>query len=335
MFASLKRLSCALTLAQSLFCVQLSAQEPITPAPEAPAATGTDEAQKYGLLKRPGSNITPPALIHTVDPQFSEEARKKKMGGVVLLGLVVDKNGFPQKMHVICAPGMGLDIKAIAAVSEYRFKPAMQNGMPIEVELQIRVNFQVNRNKKKAADAEALARQQAPTAPDSPPLCEASSQSNLAQYPSGVRPADGPSFAAASSSASTPADAEAAEEAQFGPIKKVGNGVSVPAVTHTAYPEFSEEARRQHFNGMVLIGLIVDKQGMPQDVHVIRGVGMGLDERALLAVRQYRFKPAMENGQPVAVRLNVEVNFQTFQGPQRLDGLSAPHAGDMRDASQP
>jgi protein TonB len=47
-------------------------------------------------------------------------------------------------------------------------------------------------------------------------------------------------------------------------------------------------------------------------VHVTRGVGMGLDENAVAAVKQYRFKPATENGKAVAVYLNVEVNFEIF-----------------------
>ena len=60
------------------------------------------------------------------------------------------------------------------------------------------------------------------------------------------------------------------------------------------------------------MNLIVDQQGRPQNVHVIRGVGMGLDEKAREAVMQYKFKPAMEGGKPVAVELNIEVNFQIF-----------------------
>ena len=62
----------------------------------------------------------------------------------------------------------------------------------------------------------------------------------------------------------------------------------------------------------VLVNLWVDTSGNPSHVKVIRGVGMGLDEKALEAVRQYKFKPAMENGKPVLVELNVEVNFQIF-----------------------
>ena len=64
--------------------------------------------------------------------------------------------------------------------------------------------------------------------------------------------------------------------------------------------------------GIVLVNLIVDTRGMPQNVHILRGVGMGLDEKAVDAVRQYRFKPAMESGHPVPVQVNVEVNFQIF-----------------------
>jgi protein TonB len=97
-----------------------------------------------------------------------------------------------------------------------------------------------------------------------------------------------------------------------GGVRSIGGGVSAPVLTYSVEPEFSEEARKAKQAGNVLVGLIVDQQGRPQNVHVVRGVGMGLDEKAMEAVRQYRFKPAMEGGKPVAVQLNVEVNFQIF-----------------------
>ncbi len=77
-------------------------------------------------------------------------------------------------------------------------------------------------------------------------------------------------------------------------------------------PEFSEEARKEKVSGNVLVYLQVDRQGRPAHVRVLRGLGMGLDEKAIEAVRQYRFKPAMENGRPVAVEMEVDVNFQIF-----------------------
>jgi periplasmic protein TonB len=94
--------------------------------------------------------------------------------------------------------------------------------------------------------------------------------------------------------------------------RRIGGGVSAPQVIFQVEPEFSEEARKAKVAGNVLVNLWVDTNGNPSHVHVIRGVGMGLDEKAVDAVKQYKFKPAMENGKPVLVELNIEVNFQIF-----------------------
>ena len=94
--------------------------------------------------------------------------------------------------------------------------------------------------------------------------------------------------------------------------KRIGGGVSAPVVIFQVDPEFSEEARKAKFMGVVTVNLWVDEKGNPQHVRVLRGVGMGLDEKAMEAVKQYKFKPAMEGGKPVAVELNIEVNFQIF-----------------------
>jgi protein TonB len=100
----------------------------------------------------------------------------------------------------------------------------------------------------------------------------------------------------------------------YGPggVVQVGGGVKGPVIIYQPEPEFSEEARKAKFMGVVTVSLIVDATGKPQNVKVTRGVGMGLDENAVAAVKQYRFKPATENGKPVAVYLNVEVNFEIF-----------------------
>ena len=90
--------------------------------------------------------------------------------------------------------------------------------------------------------------------------------------------------------------------------------MSQPVLIHSAEPKFSKEASEaKPFMASILVGLIVDRNGLPQDLHIVRGVGMGLDENAIAAVRKYRFKPARKNGAPVAVRLNVEVNFTKQQ----------------------
>ncbi len=97
-----------------------------------------------------------------------------------------------------------------------------------------------------------------------------------------------------------------------GGVAHVGGSVRAPVLTYQVDAEFSEEARKAKFSGNVMVTLIVDEHGNPTHVRVERGVGMGLDEKAVEAVRQYRFKPATEGGKPVPVEMNIEVNFQIF-----------------------
>ena len=97
-----------------------------------------------------------------------------------------------------------------------------------------------------------------------------------------------------------------------GGVKRIGGSVTKPELVYSVEPEFSDEARRAKMSGDVDVYLWVDEHGNPTHVRVAHGIGMGLDERAVEAVKQYRFKPAMENGKPVAVEMYVVVNFQIF-----------------------
>jgi protein TonB len=97
-----------------------------------------------------------------------------------------------------------------------------------------------------------------------------------------------------------------------GGVYQIGGSVHAPVPIYTVDPEFSEEARKAKFSGNVQVALVVDDRGLPKNIRVERGVGMGLDEKAIEAVRQYRFKPAMKDGKPVPVELWIEVNFQIF-----------------------
>jgi periplasmic protein TonB len=98
-----------------------------------------------------------------------------------------------------------------------------------------------------------------------------------------------------------------------GGLYHVGGGVSAPVPLNSVEAEFSDEARRAKYQGVCLISLIVDAQGNPQNPRVLRALGMGLDEKALEAVRKYKFKPAYKQGVgPVPVMITVEVNFRLY-----------------------
>ena len=97
-----------------------------------------------------------------------------------------------------------------------------------------------------------------------------------------------------------------------GGVYKVGGGVSAPRAIYQPDPEYSEEARKAKYQGTVVLWMIVDRDGRPRDIKVARSVGMGLDEKAIEAVRTWKFDPARKNGQPVAVQINVEVSFRLY-----------------------
>jgi len=97
-----------------------------------------------------------------------------------------------------------------------------------------------------------------------------------------------------------------------GGLYHVGGGVSAPQLVFAPDPEFSDEARRAKYQGVCVVSLIVDAQGNPQRVQVVRHLGMGLDEKAVEAVKQYKFKPATLQGKPVPVEVNIEVNFRIY-----------------------
>jgi TonB family protein len=94
--------------------------------------------------------------------------------------------------------------------------------------------------------------------------------------------------------------------------KRIGGSVTAPQLLSKVDPNFDEAARALKYSGIVLVNLVVDATGTPRQVRILRPTGLGLDEQAIAAVQQYTFKPAMQDGKPVAVELNVEVNFQIF-----------------------
>jgi TonB family protein len=97
-----------------------------------------------------------------------------------------------------------------------------------------------------------------------------------------------------------------------GGLFHVGGGVSAPRAIYQTEPEFSEEARKAKFQGVCTIALIVGVDGRPSDIHVQTSLGMGLDEKAIEAVKNWRFEPAMKDGHPVRVPIAIEVDFHLY-----------------------
>ena len=89
-------------------------------------------------------------------------------------------------------------------------------------------------------------------------------------------------------------------------------GVTSPRILYAPDPEFSEEARKAKYQGTVVLWLVVGPDGRAHDIRVQQSLGMGLDEKAIEAIHQWRFEPGRKDGIAVAVQVNVEVNFRLF-----------------------
>lgn len=132
---------------------------------------------------------------------------------------------------------------------------------------------------------------------DGPGCCEGMGDGNG----TGIGPHHGPGVGPADSGVGTSA------------IGPPGNSVRSPSCLYCPRPEYSDEARKARFQGLVELSVVVLADGRPGRIELISGPGLGLDERAIEAVRMWRFRAAVgPNGKPVAVTIPIEVQFQLF-----------------------
>ncbi len=102
-----------------------------------------------------------------------------------------------------------------------------------------------------------------------------------------------------------------------------GGDVSAPIPLYRAEPQYSPEALKAKWQGAVVLSLVVDETGVPQNIHVVRSLGLGLDEQAIEAVSKWRFNPGLKNGVAVPVQAQIEV---TFRLPLTVDGVQVNDA---------
>jgi TonB family protein len=121
-------------------------QETATP----PSRPNPDASGKYHI----GDGVSAPQVIYSVDAEFTDKARKKKLSGTCIVGLLVDATGMPQDVHIVksaaesAAPKLrsaaqSLDEKSIEAVKQYKFKPAMFQGKAVPVETTVEIAYRI------------------------------------------------------------------------------------------------------------------------------------------------------------------------------------------------
>jgi TonB family protein len=207
------------------------------------------------------------------------------LDGVVSLSGIVDTDGFLRDIEILDGNHPGLDKLAIGLVSAEHFKPGTHDGVPSAVAITDEIGLQTCAKRLSSSDgAEPF---------------ELTLRSHPVQAIV-VRPAP------------VKAPAEPIANCASG-LCQVGDRISSPVPINYVEAEYSKYARKKKLSGVCVVGLIVDTNGMPQNVHIIKGLEPSLDQNAIEAVQKYRFKPAMKDGRtPVPVAVNFEVNFRLY-----------------------
>jgi len=259
--------------------------KPVVPKPDAQG------------VYRIGNGVKSPVLVHPALAVPPAEAADSDRPHVVLVNAVVGTDGAATGTQVIRSSGDAYDNSAIEAIKQSRFTPGSVDGTAVPVLICLNVRF-VN------------------AAPPIPVV--------LPRYPGSPLPRttfngerrpgwSAPGQGGIESGLRNPASETSASEDLY----KLRPGDKAPVAIYAPNAEFSDEARRLKYGGVVLLSLIVTEEGLPADIRVLRPLDHGLTEKALHAIWQYRFEPALRNGVPVAVRISAEINFSLYSPPVR------------------
>jgi len=218
---------------------------------------------------------------------------KKKVDGKVVFSVLVDETGMPRNIMFLQPRGWELDKLALQIVVADRFKPGTLDGIPVVVGQSVVLDLQTCVDEKKDNAGNKIDQLRLRSQP----------VQNLSALPKPLEEA-----------VLTPIGLSLEDiYIAASPYYRIGGEVSAPVVLYSPEAEFTDEARRANYDGVCLITLIVDIYGIPQNVRIVKPLGYGLSEKAIEAVSRYRFKPAMKNGEPVPVMVNVEVNFRLYR----------------------
>jgi len=232
--------------------------------------------------------LSVPTISSNQVPVTGVEKCKKKRHFTVLLNFVIDEQGKLSDSYLQNVSGNQPDASvldfALDAIHTDSFSPALRDGVPVAAQGVLYSDIDACVEQSKRSDGEKIDRFTFDALP-------VQSIHSLSEAPKTIDPKEMPEGKTASS--------------------HVGGNISRPVPLTMPEAEYSVEARRQAIEGICLISIVVDRDGLPQNPRVVRPIGHGLDETAIQAVRRYRFRPVMRDGiEPVPVLITIEVNFR-------------------------
>lgn len=217
-------------------------------------------------------------LVQKVEPEYPPKAIDAQIQGDVLLDATIGKNGEVKDVRVVTG-NPALAHSAVDAVRHWRYTPFTDQGQPIETRTQITVSFVLTKS--------------GITCPGH--------QGDLYSFLTDSK-------AGAPITPGGTAGASPEEHRVF----KVSNGVKAPHPIYAPDPEDSQSARLRRRQGKGVLQIIVTPEGRVARVKIDRVIGFGVDQKAINAVCEWRFNPALKDGRPVAVQTSVEVTFRLY-----------------------
>jgi TonB family protein len=213
--------------------------------------------------------------------RYTDEAKGAGIEGRVIVRFVVDAEGNVRNPEVVRGLGAGLDEAAVAALEATDWKAGEQNGEPVHVRMVFPVTFRLS-------GAEGASQAPPPPTPPTPTEGNVSSDADVMSQPPPPPPTEGGTFTVV--------------EEMPAPV-----GGAASMQERITYPDM---AKRAGIEGRVVVQFVVDTDGTPRDLQVVRGIGGGADEEALRVIRETKFTPGTQRGQAVPVRLSWPVTFR-------------------------
>jgi TonB family protein len=222
-----------------------------------------------------GPDVTAPTLNPKTLPAIEFSNCGQFFHGTVTLSFVVDAEGVPSNIRMLHPLGNDLDHLALLILTADRFKPGTRNGIPVAVREAANINLR----------ACVITRDESGK-PTQRIGINAQPEQSFGEIPKATE--------------------------NFSAKERLARSVSPPLPLNTVEAQYTDEARKARINGVCTVTLIVDTNGFPQNPRVVKSLGHGLDEKALEAVKHYRFKPAMKDGHPFPAMISVDVNFRLY-----------------------
>jgi TonB family protein len=248
------------------------------PTPQSPVPNSSTPKPKR---IRVGGAVASANLIHRVAPVYPKEAKKKHITGAVLLHATIGKDGTIENLEYVSGPPE-LTPSAMEAVKQWRYKPTLLRGEPIEVDTTISVVYTLGREDPNGA-----------TGSNSPSDVSDSPASQHAEKEAAATSSSGGS---SEPNSSTPK------------LTREGH-VTAATLVYQVTPLYPEDAKKKHVQGTVLLNVTIEKDGSVENLVYESGPPM-LMSSAIEAVKKWRYKPTILNGEPVAVNTTISVTYE-------------------------